>query len=441
MLSFPAGFKWGVATASYQIEGAVAEDGRSPSIWDTFSHTPGKVRNGDTGDVACDHYHCWQSDIDLMRSLGVQAYRFSVAWPRVLPGGSGPVNLAGLDFYDRLVDGLVEAGIVPFPTLYHWDLPQPLDDRGGWLARETAEAFAEYAGVVAGRLGDRVQSWVTLNEPWVISHLGYGSGEHAPGHKNWDEVWPVTHHLLLGHGLAVERIRAAAPGSSVGLVLNLEPQYPASKSPDDLAATRLADGYWNRWFLDPIAGRGYPADVLTDCGWDQVQVRSGDMETIAAPVDLLGINFYSRKVIAGSAEPVATRAGERFGAAETTAMGWEVYPEGLYDILARIHTEYAFPILYITENGAAYEDQIVAGRVEDEERISYIQRHLEQVHRAIGAGVPVRGYFAWSLMDNFEWAYGYTKRFGLIRVDFQTQERTVKRSGEWYARVVAGNQV
>ncbi|MGI9648051.1 MAG: GH1 family beta-glucosidase [Acidimicrobiia bacterium] len=441
MLTFPDDFVWGVATASYQIEGATTEDGRGPSIWDTFSRMPGKVLNGDTGDVACDHYHRWQSDVELMKTLGVQAYRFSIAWPRVLPEGTGRINTPGLDFYDRLVDGLLQAGIVPFPTLYHWDLPQALDDEGGWLARATAEAFAEYADIVATRLGDRVKNWVTLNEPWVISHLGYGSGEHAPGHTNWDEVWPVAHHLLLGHGLATERIRRSVPGSNIGLVLNLEPQYPASADRGDVDAAGLADGYWNRWFLDPVAGRGYPADVVADCGWDQSEVRSGDMDRIASPIDLLGVNFYSRKVVAASEEPMVSRAGERLEEAETTAMGWEVYPAGLYDILVRVDADYEFPAIWITENGAAYEDRIVAGRVEDDDRISYIRRHLQQVYRALQAGVPVLGYFAWSLMDNFEWGRGYTKRFGLTYVDYETQARTIKKSGEWYSRVVSSNRV
>jgi beta-glucosidase len=441
MLRFPEGFTWGVATASYQIEGAVAEDGRGPSIWDTFSHTPGKVFDGDTGDIACDHYHRWRDDVGLMTDLGVDAYRFSIAWPRVIPNGRGAVNAAGLDFYDRLVDGLLAAGITPFPTLYHWDLPQALDDDGGWTARGTAEAFAEYAATVAGRLGDRVKHWVTLNEPWVVSHNGYGTGVHAPGHNDWSEARTVAHHLLLGHGLAVERIRDATPRARVGIVLNLEPQYPASSHPADLAATRLADGYWNRWYLDPLAGRGYPTDAVADAGWSQQEVRPEDLETIAAPLDFLGVNFYSRKIIRSGDLTDADRPEIPPEPTETTEMGWEVYPEGMYDILLKVHTDYDFARVYITESGAAYPDELIDGGVEDDDRIFYLQRHFTQLHRAIEAGVPVKGYFLWSLMDNFEWAYGYSKRFGLIYMDYETQQRIVKKSGEWYSRVISANGV
>ncbi|NNC93713.1 MAG: beta-glucosidase [Acidimicrobiia bacterium] len=441
MLRFPNRFTWGVATASYQIEGAVDEGGRGPSIWDTFSHTPGKVHQGDTGDIACDHYHRWQEDIGLMVDLGVDAYRFSIAWPRVLPGGRGPLNAAGLDFYDRLVDGLLAAGITPFPTLYHWDLPQALDDEGGWTVRSTAEAFAEYAAAVVDRLGDRVGHWLTVNEPWVVSHNGYGTGEHAPGHRDWSEAWSVAHHLLLGHGWAVERIREAAPDARIGIVLNLEPQYPASSHPADIAATRLADGYWNRWFLDPLAGRGYPTEAVADAGWSQQEVRPGDLEAIAAPLDFLGVNFYSRQVIRSAGLTDEERPGTPPSPLEVTEMGWEVYPEGLYDILMKVHSDYGFPLIYITESGAAYPDVLIDGRVEDDDRISYLHRHLSQLHRAIDAGVPVQGYFLWSLMDNFEWARGYSKRFGIAYVDYPTQERIVKKSGEWYSRVIAGNGV
>jgi beta-glucosidase len=441
MLSFPDSFIWGVATASYQIEGAVDEDGRGPSIWDTFSHTPGKVRDGDTGDVACDHYHRWQSDIGLMKDMGVSAYRFSIAWPRVLPDGGGPVNQDGLDFYDRLVDGLLEAGITPYPTLYHWDLPQVLDDEGGWLVRGTPEAFAAYTEAVVDCLGDRVKNWATINEPWVVSHQGYGTGEHAPGHTDWSEVWPVTHHLLLAHGLAVERIRGLVPDARVGIVLNLEPQYPASTHPADIDATRLADDYWNRWFLDPLAGRGYPDDAVADSGWDQREIQAGDLEVIATPLDLLGVNFYSRKIIANPDLPAAERPGTPPEPTEFTEMGWEVYPEGLYDILMKVKTDYDFPPIYITESGVACADVLVDGAVDDDDRIFYFHRHFAQLHRAIEAGVDVRGYFAWSLMDNFEWAHGYSKRFGLAYVDYDTQDRTLKKSGTWYSRVIAANAI
>jgi beta-glucosidase len=441
MLRFPEGFAWGVATASYQIEGAVDEDARGPSIWDTFSHTPGKVHQGDTGDIACDHYHRWQEDIGLMADLGVEAYRFSIAWPRVVPTGSGPVNQPGLDFYDRLVDGLLEAGITPFPTLYHWDLPQSLNDAGGWLNRDTASALADYAHVVADRLGDRVTNWMTINEPWVVAHNGYGTGEHAPGHTDWSEVWPVTHHLLVAHGLATQAVRVAAPNARVGIVLNLEPQYPASDHPADLEATRLADGTWNRWFLDPISGRGYPEDAVAAVEWDRAEVVDGDRELIAAPTDFLGVNFYSRRIVRSGELAEEDRPGSPPEPAELTDMGWEVYPEGLYDILTRVDRDYRFSDIYITESGAAYPDELVDGRVEDDDRISYLQRHLTQLHRALEGGVPVRGFFAWSLMDNFEWARGYSKRFGLTYVDYATQERIIKKSGEWYSRVIAANGV
>lgn len=441
MLSFPDGFTWGVATASYQIEGAVAEDGRLPSIWDTFSHIPGKVFNGDTGDVACDHYHRFGEDIALMGRLGVDGYRFSIAWPRVIPGGRGVPNQAGIDFYDRLVDGLLSAGITPYVTLYHWDLPQALEEAGGWLNRETASALAEYAAVIAEKLGDRVKNWMTINEPWVVSHNGYGTGEHAPGHNDWSEVWPVSHHLLLTHGLATQAVRAAVPDARVGIVLNLEPQYPASDHPADVAAARLIDGTWNRWFLDPISGRAYPEDAVAEVGWDQSEIRSGDLETVATPIDFLGVNFYSRKIVRSDDVPDDERRGPSPEPSEFTEMGWEVYPEGLYDVLTRVHRDYSFSDIFITESGAAYPDQLVDGRVNDTDRISYLERHLTQLHRAIEAGVPVRGYFAWSLMDNFEWARGYSKRFGLTYVDYETQERIVKASGDWYAAVIARNAV
>ncbi len=441
MLEFPSDFTWGVATASYQIEGAVAEDGRLPSIWDTFSSTPGKVLNGDTGDVTCDHYHRWEDDIALMQRLGVDSYRFSIAWPRIVPEGRGSTNQAGLDFYDRLVDGLLSAGITPYVTLYHWDLPQMLDESGGWLNRDTPSAFADYAGVIAGRLGDRVTNWMTINEPWVISHLGYGTGEHAPGHTAWTEVWPVSHHVLLAHGLATQAVRAAVPQAKVGIVLNLEPQYSASKHPADVAATALEDGKWNRWFLDPISGRGYPADVVEEVAWDQAQVKEGDMETVATPSDFLGVNFYSRKIVRSPDLSEAERPGTPPEPSEFTEMGWEVYPLGLYDMLTRLNRDYSFSDIYITENGAAYPDQVTEVGVQDTERIAYLECHLEQLQRAIEAGSPVRGYFAWSLLDNFEWAYGYSRRFGLTYVDFATQERILKASGEWYADVTRRNAV
>ncbi|MFD7920873.1 GH1 family beta-glucosidase [Streptomyces sp. NPDC059740] len=435
--ALPADFVWGVATASYQIEGAVAEDGRAPSIWDTFSHRPGKVANGDTGDEACDHYHRWPEDIGLMRTLGVDAYRFSIAWPRVVPGGDGAVNKAGLDFYDRLVDGLLEAGVTPFATLYHWDLPQALQDRGGWPSRETAEHFAAYASVVAERLGDRVKQWGTLNEPLCSAWIGHLEGKMAPGLTDLTAAVRASYHLHLGHGLATAAVRAACADARVGIVNNLSPIEPASGSEADHAAARRADGHTNRWWLDPIHGRGYPQDMLDLYGVD-LPVHTGDLETIAAPLDWLGINYYFRQVVADDpAGPVPHARQVDPEGARHTAMGWEVHADGLEQILNRVTREYGPAAVYVTENGSAWADVVAAdGSVDDPERVRYLDEHLAACDRAVAAGTPLAGYFAWSLMDNFEWAYGYDKRFGLVHVDYPTQRRTVKTSGRHYAEVV-----
>jgi beta-glucosidase len=440
---FPADFVLGVATAAYQVEGAVAEDGRGPSIWDTFSHTPGKVRAGDTGDVACDHYHRWESDLDLMKAMGLNGYRFSVAWPRVLPQGRGAVNARGLDFYDRLVDGLLQRGIAPYVTLYHWDLPQPLQDRGGWAARDTAAAFAEYAGIVAERLGDRVAGWVTHNEPWVVAFLGHLNGQHAPGATELGTALRVGHHLLLSHGLAARAVRAHTPRTPLGITLVLGPSEPDSDRPEDRAAAWRQDGYQNRWFLDPVFGRGYPQDMLDwwapsapqfkDC------IQPGDLATIAAPLDFLGVNYYMRALVKHAPNAPLLDVQYLRPEGEYTHFDWEVYPAGIREVLLRVQRDYQPKAMYITENGAAFLDEVGPdGRVQDEQRRRYVERHLAACREAIQGGASLKGYFAWSLLDNFEWAEGYDKRFGLVRVNFETQQRTLKASGEWYGKLARG---
>jgi len=430
---FPDQFVWGTATSSYQIEGATQEDGRGPSIWDTFSHTPGKTRGGDTGDVACDHYHRYLTDIGLMRDLGLNAYRFSVAWPRIFPRGRGEPNPKGLAFYDRLVDSLLESGITPWVTLYHWDLPQALQDQDGWPNQETAYAFAEYAAYLSRHLGDRVKHWITLNEPWCSAHLGYYAGVHAPGLRDLALSVQASHHLLLAHGLAVPAIRANAPGAQVGITLNLSPGHPASPDPADVAAARRYDGFQNRWYLDPLFGFGYPEDMLEL--YRQAQAaptwKEGDLEAIATPTDFLGLNYYSRAVLKHSPEAPYYFDGVRSGQ-EFTQMDWEVYPDGLRELLVRLAREYRPKALYITENGAAYPDQLIRGQVQDPQRTHYLERHFTAAWQALQAGAPLQGYFVWSLLDNFEWAEGYEKRFGLVYVDFDTQERYIKQSGHWF---------
>ncbi|MFQ6853219.1 GH1 family beta-glucosidase [Streptomyces sp. 35M1] len=437
LTALPADFTWGVATAAYQIEGAVAEDGRSPSIWDTFSHTPGKVDGGDTGDTACDHYHRVPEDIGLIKRLGADAYRFSIAWPRVVPGGDGPVNKAGLDFYDRLVDGLLEAGVTPFATLYHWDLPQVLQDRGGWTVRETSDHFAAYASHVVERLGDRVKDWATLNEPLCSAWIGHLEGRMAPGLTDLTAAVRASYHLHLGHGLAVQAIRAASSDARVGIVNNLSPIEPASGSEADLAAARRADGHINRWWLDPILGRGYPQDMVEEYGVE-LPLQPGDLETIVAPLDWLGLNYYFRQIVTADPDGPAPRAKQvSVPGARLTHMDWEVHAEGLKQLLLRLTEEYGVQRIYVTENGSAYEDVVAAdGSVHDPERVRYLEEHLAACARAVAEGAPLAGYFAWSLMDNFEWAYGYDKRFGLVHVDYATQRRTVKSSGLRYAELI-----
>ncbi|BDH54714.1 beta-glucosidase [Streptomyces albus] len=433
----PAGFTWGVATAAYQIEGAVAEDGRAPSIWDTFSHTPGKVAGGDTGDVACDHYHRWPEDLALMKRLGVDSYRLSIAWPRVHPQGDGPVNEAGLAFYDRLVDALLEAGITPNVTLYHWDLPQALQDRGGWPTRETAEHFAAYASTVAERLGDRVSRWATLNEPLCSAWIGHLEGTMAPGLRDIDAAVKASYHLLLGHGLAAQAVRAASPHAKIGIVNNLSTVYAATDSEADQAAARRMDGHTNRWWLDPVHGRGFPADMREVYGVDLPE-RPGDLDTIAQRLDWIGLNYYFPAVVADDpdAPHPHIRTVRREGVPRT-GMDWEIEAGGLEELLLRLTREYGAQSIYVTENGSAFPDTVAPnGSVHDPERTAYLQDHLAACARAARAGAPVDGYYAWSLLDNFEWAYGYDKRFGLVHVDYPTQRRTMKTSGHTYARLI-----
>jgi beta-glucosidase len=447
-LDFPAGFRWGTATAAYQIEGAADEDGRTPSIWDTFSRTPGKVRNGDTGDIAADHYHRMREDVALLKDLGVSDYRFSVAWPRVQPTGRGPAVQKGLDFYRRLVDELRSADIRPVATLYHWDLPQELEDAGGWPHRETAERFAEYASLVAGALGDGVSTWTTLNEPWCAAFLGYAAGVHAPGRTDPVASLRAAHHLNLAHGRAVQALRAVLPPSAeVSLTLNLHAVRALSESAADVDAARRVDALGNRIFLDPVFRGRLPADLVADTAplTDWAFVRDGDLEVTSARVDSLGINYYSPTVVgAGTTESPSPWPGAeqhvRFVPAPgpRTAMDWPVDADGLYELLVRLRDELPGVPLLVTENGAAYDDYAdPSGEVHDPERVAYLHAHLAAVHRALADGADVRGYFLWSLMDNFEWAYGYGKRFGIVHVDFASQRRTPKDSARWYADVIA----
>ncbi len=441
MNQFPDQFTWGAATASYQIEGAANEEGRGESIWDRFSATPGNVLNNESGLVADDHYHRYQEDIQLMRDLDIHAYRFSIAWPRILPTGRGQVNPAGLDFYDRLVDALLAAHIQPFVTLYHWDLPQALQDEvGGWGSRQTAEAFAEYVGIVAHRLSDRVHHWITLNEPWVSAFRGYEAGAHAPGLRDKALAWQVSHHLLLAHGLAVPILRENGDAQTqIGITLNLSPVSPVSTVAEDQQAAYLYDGTHNRWFLDPVFKGGYPSDVLAWLGELTPKMEASDAKVIASSIDFLGVNYYYRTLIqqkAGSPQVVQPEG------AHFTEMGWEVYPQGLHDLLVRLHHDYSIPHLYITENGASFPDMLSSdGHVHDPSRIQYLHDHLLQAHAAMKEGVPLEGYFAWSLMDNFEWAYGYSRRFGLVYIDYPTQRRIIKDSGYWYRSTIVANGI
>ncbi len=439
---FPTTFLWGAATASYQIEGAIREDGRGLSVWDEFSATPGKVAGGDTGAIAIDHYHRMSEDIQLMKQIGLDAYRFSIAWPRILPDGHGKVNEKGLDFYDRLVDTLLANGIRPFATLYHWDLPLTLHQQGGWLNRDTAYAFADYVEVVVKRLGDRVANWITHNEPWCAAYLGYGIGIHAPGLKDRQAALVAGHHLLLSHGLAVPSIRAHSVASAqVGISLNITPAYPADDRPETQRDLALYDDFSTRWFLDPLYRGSYPEHLFAELELNPPPIQPGDMEIIATPIDFLGINNYSRAVVIGQPTPPladhCTMLSPVPGSCYTD-MAWEIYPQGLTDILVRLHREYQVPALYVTENGASFADNWSGDdHIEDNGRIDYLRRYIQAIARAIEQGAPLRGYFTWSLLDNFEWAEGYSKRFGIIYVDYPTQRRIIKDSGHWYASLLS----
>ena len=438
MTRLPADFVWGASTASFQIEGAAQSDGRGESVWDRFCATPGKVRGGDTGEVACDFYHRYRDDVKLMTDLGLDAFRFSIAWPRVLPEGRGRVNEAGLDFYDRLVDTLLEHSIEPFATLFHWDTPQALEDAGGWPVRATAEAFVEYTEAVVARLGDRVRHWMTHNEPWVHAWIGHSWGRHAPGRTSEADAVAAAHHLLLSHGWAVETIRRAVPDAQVGIVLNLHEAYAKSDSPEDEAAAWRVDGEGNRWFLDPVFRGAYPADLLDRNELVAPLVKDGDLEAISAPIDFLGVNNYFRFLVsAGDDGPKVTSDPE----AQHTAMGWEVFPDGLHRLLTRVAKDYAPAAIYVTENGAAFGDvRVHDGRVHDPDRIAYLDGYIDATARAVEDGAPVKGYFVWSFLDNFEWAEGYSKRFGIVYVDYPTLERVPKDSFYWYRELIASRR-
>lgn len=440
--SFPKGFLWGAATSAYQIEGAVCEDGRGPSVWDRFAAMPGATYQGQTGEITTDHYHRMEEDVALMAEMHLSAYRFSISWPRVLPHGTGDVNERGLDFYSRLVDALLARGIQPLVTLYHWDLPIALQEQGGWLSRDTASAFADYAEVVTSRLGDRVKWWITHNEPWCTSYLGYALGIHAPGLRDVQQAALVGHHVLLSHGLAVQRMRSLLPSDAqLGIAIDFYPVYPVDDQLETLQGVQQADTFRNRWFLDPVMKGSYPPDLFTDMGVQPPPIEPGDMQTIATPIDFLGVNYYTRMLVEGvggngiSINGVGSyRTIDQVPGSAYTETGWEIFPAGLTNILTRIHREYAPRAMIVTESGAAFADQWDGnGHINDQQRIDYLRMHIQTLARAIHQGVPIKGYCVWSLLDNFEWAEGYRKRFGLIYVDYPTQRRIVKDSGLWYA--------
>ena len=441
--AFPANFLWGAATSAYQVEGSPLANGAGPSIWQRFCRTPGMVKDGETGDIACDHYRRYREDVALMRQLGLKAYRFSVAWSRVLPEGRGAVNAAGLDFYDRLVDELLAAGIEPLVTLYHWDLPAALDDRGGWLNPDVADWFADYAAVVYRKLDGRVKKWVTLNEPWVVTDGGYLHGALAPGHRNRFEAPIATHHLLRAHGVAVKAYRAEGK-HQIGLVVNLEPKYPASSSAVDLAAVVRADAYMNRQYLDPVLLGSYPEELRDVFGEAWPNWPAADFDLICQKLDFIGVNYYTRNVTRADEGNWPVRAAPvRQPQATYTETGWEVFPQGLTDTLLWVKNRYGNPPVYITENGAAFFDPptLEDGRLDDPLRVSYLRRHLGAVRAAIAQGADVRGYCVWSLFDNFEWALGYSKRFGIVHIDYATQQRTPKASAHYYSKVIASNGI
>ncbi len=441
-IQFNKDFKWGAATAAYQIEGAYNKDGRGLSIWDTFSHTKNNVLNNDTGDEACDHYNKYEEDIELMKAMGLETYRFSIAWPRIFPKGTGEINERGLEFYDNLIDSLVAAGIEPAITLYHWDLPQALQDQGGWENRLTVEAFVNYAEVVFNAFGDKVNTWITHNEPFVVAFHGNSSGDHAPGIKDHETALKVAHNLLVSHGLVVQKFREMSISGDIGLTLNLTTAYPLTTSKDDQEAAELYEAYYNGWFLDPIFKGKYPKKLLKiyEEKYGHIDYLKEDMEIIKESIDFLGINYYSRGLVEKD------ESADFFGiktikpdTSDYTAMNWEIYPEGLYDLLVNISENYTKLPLYITENGAAFNDEIVNGEVNDRDRVNYLKGHFKAAYNAIKDGVNLERYYVWSLMDNFEWAFGYSKRFGIIYVDYTTKERTLKKSAHWYKKVIKNN--
>jgi beta-glucosidase len=446
-MPFPTDFAWGAATSSYQIEGAVDEDGKGPSIWDTFTHQAGHVEDGSNGDVACDHYHRWAEDVDLIASYGLNAYRFSVSWPRVQPTGRGAPNRKGMDFYRRLTHRLREKGIRPALTLNHWDIPQAIQDDGGWQSRDTVERFAEYTALLADALGDGVEWWITQNEPWIIAALGYRLGIHAPGVKDTEAELRCAHHLLLAHGAAVEAYRASGLAAPIGITLNLLPTYPQTDSQADARAAVLSDAYTNRWYLDPVFDGAYPADALAYFGerFGLDWIHDGDLARVAQPIDFLGVNYYSRRVVraprAGEAAEFAwVVRTETTTGVPTTELGREMTPDVLRDLLMHLRDTYRNPTILITENGLGQYDRLGSdGAVHDPERIEYLRTHITAVSEAVEAGVDVRGYFAWSLLDNFEWAEGYGPRFGLTYVDYDTQRRIPKDSAAWYRDLIARN--
>ena len=439
-ITFPADFKWGAATASYQIEGAWDEDGKSPSVWDTLSHTPGRIQNGDTGDVAIEHYHRYIKDVALLKELGLQTYRFSLAWTRILPNGIGEINPKGIDFYDALINELLAAEIEPIITLYHWDFPQVLADRGGWKNRESVEWFGEYAKVCFKAFGDRVKEWITFNEPWVDAFAGRLANLHEKGLKN---AITISHHYMLSHAKAVHTFHELEIDGKIGITLNLSPSYPATDSKEDKDAAYRHDGFLNRWFLDPALKGYYPADILKryQDALGVPDIQPGDMELIKAnPVDFLGVNYYSRSIIKYSPETIVINFKTIENIDETWATNGEVFPEGLYELLVRIHQDYDHPLIYITENGASFgDDELLDGRIHDENRRSFLERHFLSAHRAIGEGVNLKRFYVWSCFDNFEWIYGYSRRFGLIYIDYNTQQRIWKDSAFWYQTVINNN--
>ena len=451
-LTFPERFVWGVAASAYQIEGAHDVDGKGASVWDTFAHTPGKIRNGDTGDVACDHYNRWREDVELLKRIGVHAYRLSLDWTRILPQGRGKINQKGLDFYIKLLEGLRQAGIEPYINLYHWELPQALQDEGGWDSRATVDAFAEFAEVSTRHFGKLCKNWITFNEPAVDSFAGHWSGIHAPGMRDLGLAIRASHHMLLAHGRAVQAVRANVPDAEVGIVVDITLTLPRSHSADDYRRYRHADGFLHRWFLDPLYSRGYPADMLSD--WrkgghiksdDLGVIKPGDMDTIAEWTDNIGVNFYRREVgVSSKGEDGSEVIGTEIhpDSTERTEMNWDIYPHGIFESVCRVYFDYRPPKIYLSENGFSFGDGPGPdGRVRDQRRIDCVRRHLAELHKAVEAGVPLAGYFLWSFIDNFEWAQGYAQRFGLIWVDFKTQQRILKDSAHWYNGVIRSNSV